>query len=119
MSRGLPPIRRRMGERKTAIRSFLEDDPELADDISAFVVRLAEEVDGLQDAEASAQWEPLRDVALHLARDADRCGFPGLSQIARGVARAAEDGKPDAARTGLVELTEMAQRIRLGHRGAA
>ncbi len=108
-----------MSERKTAIRSFLEDDPELADDISSFVVKLAEEVDGLQDAEATAQWEPLRDFALNLARDAERCGFPGLSQIARGVARAAEDGKPEDARAGLVELTDMAQRIRLGHRGAA
>ena len=108
-----------MGERKTAIRSFLEDDPELADDISAFVVKLAEQVDGLQDAEASAQWEPLRDFASNLARDADRCGFPGLSQVARGVARAAEDGKPDDARAGLLELTEMAQRVRLGHRGSA
>ncbi len=108
-----------MGERKTAIRSFLEDDPDLADDISSFVIKLAEEVDDLQDAEASAQWEPLRDFSLNLARDADRCGFPGLSQIARGVARAAEDGKPDDARAGLVELTDMAQRIRLGHRGAA
>jgi len=108
-----------MGERKTAIRSFLEDDPELADDISSFVVKLAEEVDGLQDAEASAQWEPLHDVAMNLARDAERCGFPGLSQIARGVARAAQDGKPDDARAGLVDLTDMAQRIRLGHRGAA
>lgn len=108
-----------MGEPKTAIRSSLEDDPELADDISAFVVRLAEQVDGLQDAEATAQWEPLRDVALELARDAERCGFPGLSQISRGVARAAEDGKPEDARSGLVELTAMAQRIRLGHRGAA
>ena len=108
-----------MGEQKTAIRSFLEDDPELADDISAFVIRLAEEVDALQDAEASAQWEPLCDIALNLSRNADRCGFPGLSQIARGVARAAEDGKPEDARSGLVDLTEMAQRIRLGHRGAA
>lgn len=108
-----------MPERKTAIRSSLEDDPELADDIGAFVVRLAEQVDGLQDAEATAQWEPLRDVALHLARDAERCGFPGLAQISRGVARAAEDGKPEDARSGLVELTDMAQRVRLGHRGAA
>jgi len=108
-----------MSDRKTAIRSFLEDDPELEEDIHAFVVRLAEQVDGLQDAEASAQWAPLCDVALNLSRDAERCGFPGLSQIARGVARAAEDGKPEDARAGLVELTEMAQRIRLGHRGAA
>lgn len=115
----MPPIRGRMSDRKTAIRSSLEDDPELAEDIDAFVVKLAEQVDGLQDAEATAQWEPLRDVALHLARDADRCGFPGLSQIARGVARAAEDGKPDDVRAGLVELTDMSQRIRLGHRGAA
>jgi hypothetical protein len=108
-----------MSDNKTAIRSFLEDDPELADDIHAFVVRLAEQVDGLQDAEATAQWEPLRDVALHLARDSERCGFPGLAQIARGVARAAEDGKPEDARAGLVELTEMSQRVRRGHRGAA
>ena len=108
-----------MSERKTAIRSHLEDDPELADAIGRFVVSLAEEVDGLQDSEASAQWEPLRDMSLNLARNAERCGFPGLSQIARGVARAAEDGKPEDARAGLVELTEVAQRIRLGHRGAA
>ena len=108
-----------MADQKQAIRSFLEDDPELADEIGAFVVSLAERVDALQDAEAAAQWEPLRDLSLDLARDAERFGFPGLSQIARGVARAAEDGKPDDARAGLVELTEMGQCIRLGHRGSA
>lgn len=108
-----------MSDRKHAIRSFLEDDPDLADDIGAFVVSLAEQVDGLQDAEATGQWEPLRDLSLHLAREAERCGFPGLAQVARGVARAAEDGKPDDARSGLLELTDVAQRVRLGHRGAA
>jgi hypothetical protein len=108
-----------MSDRKNAIRSFLEDDPELADDIGAFVVSLAEQVDCLQDSEAAAQWEPLRDLSLNLAREAERCGFPGLAQAARGVAHAAEDGKPEDARAGVVELTDLAQRIRLGHRGAA
>ena len=108
-----------MADRKSAIRSFLEDDPELADDIGAFVVSLAERVDQLQDSEAAAQWEPLYDASVSLAREADRCGFPGLSQIARGVARAAEDGKPEDVRAGLIELTGVAQRVRLGHRGAA
>ena len=108
-----------MPETKQAIRSFLEDDPELADEIGAFVVSLAEHVDSLQDAEAGSEWAPLRDLSLELAREAERCGFPDFSQIARGVARAAEDGKPEDARAGLIELTDMSQCIRLGHRGSA
>jgi chemotaxis protein histidine kinase CheA len=110
---------RRMDEQKTAIRSFHENDPDLMDDISEFVVRLAETVDELQDAEADSAWDDLQKMASTLATDAERFGYPGLAQIAHSVTRACSADKQEEAEAGLVELTDMAQRIRLGHRGAA
>ena len=108
-----------MADHKSAIRSFREDDPDLIDEISQFVVRLAEKVDDLQDAEASGAWDQLHEKATALAEDADRFGYPGFAQIAGSVAQAGQADKHEEAQTGLVELTDMAQRVRLGHRGAA
>lgn len=108
-----------MFERKTPIRSTQEDVRELAEEIDRFVVGLAERIDAIQDAELMSAHANLVLHAHALAEDASRLGYPVLSQMARSAMLAAEDDKSDHIRDTVAELTELAQRVRLGHRGAA
>ena len=96
-----------------------DDDGELRDEISRFVVRLAERVDLLQDMEGGSDLVALRALASGRASEAGHYGFAILAEAALELGAACEDAKPDAARDGMVELTDIARRIRLGHRGAA
>ena len=109
-----------MFERKPPIRSTQEDVPELAGDIDRFVIGLAERIDAVQDAELAGQLEILMQLAGELATESDRVGYPDMAQRAREVAGARR--RREARRTiqeSVVELTDLAQRIRRGHRGAA
>lgn len=108
-----------MFERKSPIRSTQEDIRELAEEIDGFVVGLAEKIDAIQDAELSNEREQLAIHARQLSLEASRLGYPVLSQVAKAAMLAAEDGKTDQIRETVTELTELAQRVRLGHRGAA
>ena len=108
-----------MFERKPPIRSTQEDVAELAEDIDRFVIGLAERIDAIQDAEISAQAASVADLARELSDDAIRLGYPSMAQCARNVALSAEDGKVEGIQAGVVELTDIAQRVRRGHRGAA
>ena len=108
-----------MFERKPPIRSTQEDVPELAEEIDRFVIGLAERIDGIQDAELAESRSELSDLSRMLANDADRLGYPEMAAISKRVAMAAEDAKPDALQDAVIELTDLAQRIRRGHRGAA
>jgi hypothetical protein len=101
------------------ILSSLADDPAEGEAIDAFVVGLAERVDALQDCEARGALAPLSESVVALAEDADKVGFDLLARVARCIGDACGANAADAARKGLVELTEIARRIRLGHRGAA
>ncbi|HPG28076.1 MAG TPA: hypothetical protein PLW10_20755, partial [Myxococcota bacterium] len=96
-----------------------EDVPELAEQIDRFVIGLAERIDAIQDAELARDTTLAADLAERLANDAERLGYPVMGQCARGVVAAARDAKPDALQEAVVELTDLAQRIRRGHRGAA
>jgi len=100
------------------IHSRFEDDPSQADAIDAFVLALAERVDDLQDTEARGDWPRLLERVNDLASAADRVGYPVLLQSAAEVARAARDRHAELAHKALVELTEIARRIRQGHRGS-
>lgn len=108
-----------MFERKPPIRSTQEDVPELAEDLDRFVVGLAERIDAIQDAEMAECSDEVADLARTLSTDAERLGYPDLAQISKDVAVAAEDGKVANVRESAIELTDTAQRVRLGHRGAA
>jgi hypothetical protein len=101
------------------IFSSRADDPELADAIERFVVALAERVDHLQDAEARREFDQLATLTRRLSDEAERLGFSYLASCAAVVESACltEDG--EAAHKSVVEITEVAQRIRLGHRGSA
>jgi hypothetical protein len=110
---------RKMFERKPPIRSTQEDVAELAEDLDRFVIALAERVDAIQDAELASSCPEAAELARTLSNDAERLGYPEMSRCAKSVAMAAEDAKIDAMREAVYELTEIAQRIRRGHRGAA
>ena len=94
------------------------DDPELHDAIDAFVISLAERIDHLQDAEQETDYARLAALARGLAADVGALGYEALVRIAQVVEAAALEEKSDEAHANLVKLTEIAHRIRMGHRGA-
>jgi hypothetical protein len=108
-----------MDDRLRPILSSLASDASLANAIEAFVVGLAERVDELQDCEAQGTLPRLGLLAADLSRDATRTGYAPLSAWADAVALACRERNPQDARKALIELTEVATRVRLGHRGAA
>jgi hypothetical protein len=108
-----------MFERKPPIRSTQEDVAELAEDLDRFVIGLAERIDAIQDAELAASWSDVASLARTLANDAERLGYPGMALCTKSVAMAAEDAKTDVVQEAIIDLTDLAQRIRRGHRGAA
>jgi hypothetical protein len=108
-----------MFENKPPIRSTQEDIAELAEDINRFVIGLGERIDAIQDAELSRDYRQLVSLAGLLTQDAERLGYPALAQTARTVATAAQDAKSEEVQQANVELTDLAQRVRRGHRGAA
>lgn len=101
------------------ILSRLADDPSAGESIDVFVVNLAERVDALQDCELRGALDELSDGAETLAAEALEVGFDTLSEAARAIRETCERYAAADARKALEELTEMARRIRLGHRGAA
>ena len=108
-----------MFEHKPPIRSTQEDVPELAEALDRFVISLAEQIDAIQDAELVASWPEVASLARSLANDANRLGYPGMAQSAKSVAMSAEDAKAETLQEAIIDLTDLAQRIRRGHRGAA
>jgi hypothetical protein len=108
-----------MAEHKTPIRSTQEDVPDLVQAIDRFVIGLAERIDAIQDAELQSSTGEIARLAGLLASESDRLGYPGLALVARNAVSASTDGKCDALQDAVAELTEIAQRVRQGHRGAA
>ena len=108
-----------MFERKPPIRSTQEDIAELAEDIDRFVIQLGERIDEIQDAELAACVGEVATLSRQLASDADRLGYPELAHAAKSAALAAEDEKSEPMQDSIVEMTDLVQRVRRGHRGAA
>jgi hypothetical protein len=106
------------GEPICPIFSSRADDPALGEAIDAFVIGLAERIDHLQDAETEADLARLAAFTLVLAADAETLGYEALARVAQALEAAAREEKADEAHANLVKLTEIAYRIRLGHRGA-
>jgi len=101
------------------IYSSHSEDSSDGDVVDRFVIRLAERIDGLQDAEADDDLAQLAALTRKLVAEAEQAGFGALVSFAKTLEAAclSDDGK--AARERLLGLTEIAQRIRLGHKGAA
>ncbi len=107
-----------MGDLDRPIFSSRADDPDLVEVIESFVVGLAERIDHLQDAEARRDVDRLCELARSLSRDASRLGFSQLGSCAGMIEASCLNGESRAVRKSVVEATEVARRIRLGHRGA-
>jgi hypothetical protein len=90
----------------------------MIDAIDRFVLALAEAVDALQDAYSASDCTRLDRLARDLATDAEFLGYAPLAQLAEDVASCAVREKQEEARVVLEDLTGIAQRIRMGHRGA-
>ena len=101
------------------ILSSRADDPELAPVIERFVIDLAERIDRLQDAESLLELELLGSLARRLVSDSQQLGFSYLTTCAGVIESACLVEDAEAAHKGVVEITDVARRIRLGHRGAA
>ncbi len=102
-----------------AIRSLREDDPAVEERIDTFIAGLGERIDRLQDLEAGGDPNALRDGVLAFAAEALELGYPALAETARRVATACDEGSAEAMRKGVLDLTDVSQRVRRGHRSAA
>ena len=101
------------------IYSTREDDPELRDAISDFVVGLAEVVDGLQDLHSAGDFRSLAHECRQHAEHAMTFGYPLFAGLADKVAHGADAEKAEATEATLRELAALVRRIRMAHRGAA
>jgi len=100
------------------IFSSFADDPALAPIIEAFVLGLAERIDAAQDAYSRRDLKELASLASALVGDAAAAGFEPLASSASVIEATCLGQQLEPIYRGLVELTEIARCIRLGHRGA-
>ncbi len=101
------------------IVSTRADEPELEERLDAFVVDLGRLVDELQDLEASGGLAELEARARVFGEESRELGYAPLALCAAGVVSACRSRDPEGARKQLQELTDVSQRVRSGHRGAA
>jgi len=106
--RALPPI-----------RSSREHEPDLEPEIDAFVFSLGELVDSFQDAEAAGAVAPLQELAGRLDVRARELGYDPVAASAQRIVGACMERNPEALRKSVQDLTEVAARVRRGHRSAA
>lgn len=104
--------------RPRPIHSSLADDPTRQAGVEKFVLGLSAQIDDLQDAEVQTNLEEVAALAASLAEHSTEHGFEILSRCCEGVQRAARARALAETRKALIELTEVAHRVRLGYRGA-
>jgi HPt (histidine-containing phosphotransfer) domain-containing protein len=100
------------------IYSSRSDDPDAGESLELFLVGLAERIDVLQDAEASGDFRQLAALAGRLASDAENTGFGVLASAAHTLESACFGGDPKLAREATLDITDLAQRVRRGHKGS-
>jgi HPt (histidine-containing phosphotransfer) domain-containing protein len=103
-------------------------DPAFSGRLEAFVLGLGEQVDRLQDLETVRDYKQLESDAHRLGLEAASLGFGELTDAAQQVVRdcrpavlavpAAAQAAGAQVRRGLIALTDVARRVRLGHRGS-
>ena len=94
------------------------DEPELSEDLEDFLLALAVRVDELQDAHSRGEDDGMKTMARSLAEDAERLGHEDLATAAHRILFGLDRGKAEEVHSELVELTVLARRARLAHRGA-
>ncbi len=100
------------------ILSSRHDDPEAAEPIEGFLVSLSERVDDLQDAEFKVDLADLATQAHRLGTTALELGFDLLAASALDLRRCCLSDSVEQVRETLLDLTEIATRVRMGHRGS-
>ena len=100
------------------ILSSRSDESEVTEQIEGFIVCLAERVDDLQDAEFKGDLEDLVRQAHDLGTTANDLGFDLLAASAWELKRCCLPDSAEQVRETLIDLTEIAKRVRAGHRGA-
>ncbi|HEX9814493.1 MAG TPA: Hpt domain-containing protein [Myxococcota bacterium] len=103
---------------RNPILSSRSDEPEVAEQIEAFAVSLAERVDDLQDCEFKGDLDDLAHLAHKLGTTANDLGFELLAASASDLERCCMADSVDEVRETLIDLTEIAKRVRMGHRGS-
>jgi len=103
---------------RNPILSSRADEPEVAEQIDAFIVSLAERVDDLQDREFKGDLGDLAYRARKLGTLANELGFELLAASASDLERCCVADSEEQVRETLIDLTEIAKRIRQGHRGS-
>lgn len=101
------------------IVSTRSEDPDFDERIDRFVVGLGERIDSLQDAESAGDRSALQRLAEGFREESEALGYPSLAEAASRLAVAAGDEALEALRKSVVDLTELTQRVRRGHRSAA
>jgi hypothetical protein len=100
------------------ILSSRSAEPEVAEQIEGFIVGLAERVDDLQDAEFKGDLKELSSMARTLGTSALELGFDLLAASASELERCCLSDSVEQVRETLIDLTEIAKQVRMGHRGA-
>ena len=103
---------------RDAILSSRPDASDVTEEIEAFIVSLAGRVDDLQDAEFKSDLEDLVRQAHDLGTTANELGFDLLAASAWELKRCCLPDSAEQVRETLIDLTEIAKRVRMGHRGA-
>lgn len=103
---------------RSPIFSTRSSDPQAAEQIDQFIIELAEHVDRLQDAQFKGDLNELAELARTLGSTAEGLGFGVLAASASDVEGCCLAREPEEVRDALIDLTEIAKRIRMGHRGA-
>lgn len=83
------------------------------------MVALGEHVDAIQEAEYLGALEEAGKRAIELAGEAIALGLPSLAEVARRVADTSRLGLPERLHEDVLDLTDVATRVRRGHRGGA
>ena len=100
------------------IFSSIAGDPDSDKTVGAFVVGIAERIDTLQDAEVCGDLAQLAALASGLIVESAAAGFDALAEVGKLLETACFQEDAKAARQQIVELTDLSQRIRLGHKSA-
>ena len=86
--------------------------------VDRLVVTLGERIDDMQDAESERDFDRIVVLAAALMENAQRAGFADLTGVARALEAASAGCDAEGTHARLVELTEIAHRVRLGHKGS-
>ncbi len=109
-----------IGQKKPEpLYSTLSHVSELSDRIDDFIVGLADRLDNLQEADNAGDLKEANRLAEELANEGVVLGFEPLADFAAAVVTACERADAETVHERLRALTEVVQRVRLGHRGAA